>query len=156
MGPFVPEYKGPVLMDGSYTVDTLPAPTVDNLGSYARVTDLFGEKTDLVLCSKYGSTFFWQPVRPVWAKSMSGNANMTLTPLKSPSIIRLTGTLTANRTINLDQTYVWPGCEFEIAFDGTLGIFGLNIAGLDLGATLSLVLGGRRRVVWDGTAYQSY
>lgn len=151
------------LLPGTYTVAAaqgaaggLPIPDATMVGKYARVTDLFGEKTDLMLCSVYGTNYFWQPVRPFWARSMAGNASMTLSPLKTPSLLRLTGTLTAARTLTLDPTNAWPGCEFEVAFDGTLGLFGLTIAGLDLGATLAVLAGGRRRVVFDGSAYQSY
>ncbi len=159
---FEPSLPFPILT-GTYTVAAaqgtaggLPIPDASMVGKYARVSDLFGEKTDLVLCSVYGSSYFWQPVRPFWARTMAGNASMTLSPLKTPSLIRLTGTLTANRTLTLDTTNAWPGCEFEVAFDGGLGIFGLTIAGLDLGATLAVLAGGRRRVVFDGTAFQNY
>ena len=118
----------------------------------------FGEKNDLVLCSAYGSKFFWQPVRPAWpnTSAMSVDQNMALRPLRSPSVVRLTGTMTANRTITFDKTMAWPGCQFEIAMDGVLGLFGLTLAGLALGATLSLLAAGRRRVVFDGTDYVSY
>lgn len=147
---------GPIILPGTWTVDTLPTPDASNLGNYARVSDLFGSKTDLVLCSLSGGAYFWQPVRPFWPQTVSGDQAMTLTPLKNGSLLRLTGTLTANRVITLSKTNAWPGAQFEFAFDGALGIFGLTIAGLDLGATLSLVLGGRRRVYYDGANYQSY
>lgn len=149
-------YTGPVIMPGTYTVDTLPAPNASNLGSYARVSDLFGSKTDLVLCSLSSGTYFWQPVRAFWPQTMSGDQTMTVTPLKNGSLLRLTGTLTASRTITLSKTNAWPGAQFEFAFDGALGIYSLTVAGLDLGATLSLVLGGRRRVYYDGANYQSF
>lgn len=55
-----------------------------------------------------------------------------------------------------DMVGAWPGCQFEIAMDGSLGLFGLTIAGLSLGSTLSLLLNGRRRIIFDGTDYQSY
>lgn len=136
----------------------LPVPTADMVGQYARVTDLFGEKTDLVLCSAYGSNYFWQPVRPLWMNTapVSSNQNITLYPLRSPSVLRLTGTMTANRTITPDKALAWPGCQFEIAMDGSLGLFNLTIAGLSLGSTLALVLNGRRRIIFDGTDYQAY
>lgn len=159
---FEPSPASPII-PGSYSASIaqgaaggLPIPDVTMVGKYARVTDLFGEKTDLVLCSVSGGLFFWQPVRPFWARTMSGNSNMTLSPLKTPSLLRLTGSLSASRTLTLDTTYAWPGCQFEVAFDGALGLFGLTIAGLDLGGTLSLIAGGRRRMVFDGTAFQSY
>lgn len=147
--------SGPNFLSGIFTIDTLPAPSSDMVGYYARVTDLFGEKTDLVLCSSYGSSYFWQPVRPQWARSLSGNQSMTLSALKSPSLLRLTGTLTAARTVTLDPTGAYPGLQYDLAFDGTLGIYGLTVVGLDLGATLALLAGGRRRIVYDGSAFQN-
>jgi hypothetical protein len=153
-GPFEETPSVSAILPAVYTVETLPAPSAQYKGVYAKVSNLFGEKYDLVLCSVYGSTYFWQPVRPFWARSMVVGANMTLTPLKSPSLLRLTGSLAGNRTITFDPAGAWPGCEFEIAFDGALGLYSLNILGLDLGATLGLLLGGRRRIVFDGNAYQ--
>lgn len=155
----------PSIMPGTYSTAIaqgspggLPVPTADMVGQYARLTDLFSEKTDLVLCSAYGSTYFWQPVRPLWMNTapVSSNQDITLFPLRSPSVLRLTGTMTANRTITPSKVGAWPGCQFEIAMDGSLGIFGLTIAGLSLGSTLSLLLNGRRRIIFDGTDYQSY
>lgn len=138
-----------------YAVDTLPAPSAAMVGIYARVTDLFGEKTDLVLCSAFGGSYFWQPVRPLWARSTPA-VSMTLRPLKNPSLLRLTGTLSANTVIAIDPALAWPGCQFEIAMDGTLGIYSLTIAGLALGATVALLLGGRKRLVFDGADYQVF
>lgn len=143
------------IVPGTFTVDTLPTPSATYVDLYARVTDLFGEKRDLVLCSLVGSTYFWQPVRQIYAKSLVAT-NMSLVPLKTPSILRMTGTLAASKTISLDTTNAWPGTQFEVAFDGLLGIFSLTITGLDLGATLSMLAGSRKRVFFDGVAYQSY
>lgn len=143
------------ILSGTFLVDTLPAAGPDMVGTYARVSDLFGEKTDLVLCSSYGSNYFWQPVRPDWARSVSSNQNVTLRPLKSPSLLRLMGTLTATRTITLDPVGAWPGLEYNLAFEGALGLYALTVVGLDLGATMAMLAGGRRRIVYDGSAFQS-
>lgn len=150
-------YNGPVIQPGTFTVDTLPTPNADMLGTYARVSDLFGDKTDVVLCSLSGGTYFWQPVRPFWPNKgvVSADQNMTLLPLKTPSILRISGTLTANRIITASTALAWPGSQFEIQMAGTLGLFNLTIAGLAAGATLSLLLGGTRRIYFDGTAYQA-
>jgi hypothetical protein len=134
----------------------LPVPDATMVGMYARVNDLFGEKTDLVLCSQYGANFFWQPVRPQWGRSLAGDASMTLKPLQTPSILRLTSNLSANRTLTLDKTLAYPGLQFEVIQTGTLGLFGLTLVGLALGATLSLLTGGAKRVFFDGTDYQAY
>lgn len=137
-------------------VDNLPAPSAANVGKYARVSDLFGEKTDLVLCSLYGTTYFWQPVRPVYTNTsaMTADVNRTLTPLKSPSILILTGTLTGSKVQTLSKVGAWPGLTYEIQMTGVLGIYTLTIAGLAAGATLSLLLNTTKRFVYDGTDYQ--
>jgi hypothetical protein len=139
------------VLPATYTVATLPAPALAMVGLYARVTDLFGEKTDLVLCSVANGVYFWQPVRPIYAKSLAADANQTLIALQHPSVIYLTGGLTASRTITFSTANAWPGASFELAMAGTLGIYGLTLAGLDLGATVSLLLGGRQRVFFDGS-----
>lgn len=46
------------ILPNLFTVDTLPA-AADNLDRYARVTDLFGSKRDLVLASRVGTVAFW-------------------------------------------------------------------------------------------------
>lgn len=135
-------------LPGEFTVDTLSDPAA-NLDRYARVTDLFGMKRDLVLASKVGPLAFWQPVRPIFATSQAVTGSMTLTPLKTPSVLYLTGSLPGNTTLTLSQSLAYPGASFEIAFDGALGLFSLNIAGLNGGGLLSLLVGGRRRVFWD-------
>lgn len=144
-----------VLTGGPYTVDTLPTPDASNLDRYARVTDLFGEKRDLVLCSQVGGVYFWQPVRATYAKSIAGNVDTTLTTLKSPSVVFMTANLTANRTVTLSTTNAYPGATFEVAMQGTLGINTLTIAGLALGATVSMILGGRKRFFYD-TAWREF
>jgi len=148
-------------MPGKYTIDQLfsVAPAgPDTLGYYATVTDLFGVKEDLVLCSKFvnggNTSYFWQPVRPEFAASMSADQNSSLIPLKTPSILFLTGAILAGvgRTFNLDSVYAFPGASFEIAFDGTLGLGSiLNVGGLVGGSTVSMVLNGRKRFFYDGT-----
>ena len=152
-----PPIPGAQILQGLFQVATLPTPDASLVGTYARVSDLFGDKTDLVLCMAYaGPVYRWQPVRPQWAKTISvPGSNMTLSALSSPSILRITGTMTANRTITPDTTLAYPGHMYEIKMDGTLGLFTLTLAGLDLGATLSLLFGATRRIVFDGSAYQT-
>lgn len=148
--------KTAVVLDGSFTVDTLPTPSAQYLDKYARVTDLFGAKRDLVLCSMVDSTYFWQPVRKEYAKTLALTTDVTLTTLKSPTIILAAGTLLANRTINLSNTYAYPGASFEVGFDGNLGLFGITIKNA-LGATLgSLLAGGRKRYFFADGAWQNF
>ena len=142
-----------VFLPGEYTVDTLPTPSAANVDLYARVTDLFGVKRDLVLCSQVGGQYFWQPIRPTFARSISADQSLTLVPLKTPSVLFLGGSpLTAQRNYALSDVNAYPGASFEIAMDVGLGLFGLNITGLLGGATLAMLLNGRRRVFYDADA----
>lgn len=151
----MPPYFEPplaIVLPGMMTVDTLPTPSADNVGRYALVSDLFGEKRDYVLCSSVGQKYFWQPVRPIYAKSASADQNMVLTPLKTPSVLYFTGAPVGTRALNLSTNLVYPGASFELAFDGSLGLGSLTLSGLILGSTLSMALGGRTRVFYDADA----
>jgi hypothetical protein len=135
---------------GTYLIDTLPAPTASMIGKYARVTDLFGEKTDLLLCSNLGTKYYWQPVRPTYAKAVvvtTATPNIPLTPLKSPSVLYITGTLGAGRSMMLSDINAWPGASFEIAMDATL-LGTLNIVGTGLGSGVGVLLGSRKRLFY--------
>lgn len=137
------------IIAGEWTVDSLPA-AADNLDRYARVTDLFGTKRDLVLASKVGALAFWQPVRPVFAATVPVAADMALTPLKSPSVLFLTGAIGTGvtRTLSLSTALAYPGAAFEIRNDMT-GLGTLKLAGLNVGGLLSLAFGGTQRFFFD-------
>lgn len=139
---------------GTYTVDTKPVPSAALVGKYARITDLFSEKTDLLLCSNSGSSYYWQPVRPVYAKEMAINGAMTLTPLKTPSVIFATAGVNSAFNLTLSNANAWPGASFEIAMDGLLG--SLNILGTGLGSGIGVLLGARRRLFWTGSQWKQF
>lgn len=151
---------GTGILPGTYTVDTLP-PAADNMDFYATVTDLFGSKRDKVLASQVDGVAFWQPVRPVFAKAMTLSGNVTLTALKSPSVLFVKGSgtagvLTGNVNITLSPTLAYPGASFEIRMDGTLGLFGLNLLGLNIGTPLAILAGGTRRVFYDQDGWKQF
>lgn len=131
---------------GSFTVDTLPSP-VGRVGQYARVTDLFGEKVDLVLASQSGSRIYWQPVRPNYARTFAA-ASMTYEALKTPSSILMTGTINVGvtRTINLGTGTAFPGASLDIRFTGSL-LGALNVTGLGLGSAVAVAAGSYRKFV---------
>jgi len=137
-----------------FTVDTLPA-AADNLDRYARVTDLFGSKRDLVLASKVGNAAFWQPVRPVFAAKQTVMADMTLYPLKTPSVLLLEGNvpLGTTRKITLSAERAFPGASFRFKQRSTLGsILGaLQILNVNLGTPVSVLTGGTQEFVFDLT-----
>lgn len=138
------------ILPGAFTVDTLPDPA-DNVDRYARVTDLFGGKRDLVLASTFNGAAFWQPVRPVFKRTMVATADVTLTSLKSPSVVFLTGALGGlgtTRKVSLSPTYAFPGACFEVRH-GMTGLGGLAVAGLAVGGLLSLVMGASNRFFFD-------
>jgi hypothetical protein len=142
------------VLPGSYTVDTLPNPS-QYLNKYARVTDLFGSTTDLVLAAVTNSTYYWKPVRPVFAAKQTVSADMTLTALKSPSVLLLEGSvpLGTTRNITLSPTLAFPGASFRLKQRNTLGtILGvLNILNVNLSTPVSLITGGTQEFVYDLT-----
>lgn len=146
--------SAPQILTGTYTVDTLPAASA-NVGKYARVSDLFGSKVDLVLASSVTVssvvTYFWQPVRPDFAAKMAVAADATLQALKNPSILLLDGALPALgifRTMTLSATMAFPGARFRIK-NRMSGLGTLRIGNVNLGTPLSIVLGGVQEFVFD-------
>lgn len=152
--PSLVGYVGPVA--------GLPVAAADLVGTYARVTDLFGMKTDLLICTSYvmpsGTKYYWEPTRPAVPNLVPvlADQNMTLRPLLSPTMMRLTGGVTGNRVITADKTNAYPGLTWEIKMEGALNLFSLTLAGLALGGVLTLLTGGSRRLVFDGTDYQAF
>lgn len=142
----------------SGTVAGLPPPSADMVGAYARVSDLYGEKNDLVLCSAWtrgGVTkYFWAPVRPDWKASVP-IASMTLTALKTPTKLRFTGTTSLTQVLTLDSTGAYPGLTYDIRGDFT-GLGGLSFAGMDIiNSITSLMAGGTRRISYDGAGWSA-
>jgi len=142
----------PTILDGSFLVDTLPDPAA-NLGKYARVTDLFGSTTDLVLAARTGAMMYWKPVRPVFAAKQTVAADMTLQALKTPSILLLDGNvpLGTTRKLTLSTNMAFPGASFRIKQRNTLGtILGaLNVLNVNLGTPVAILTGGSQEFVYD-------
>lgn len=152
----------PVFLQGFYPIADLPSPA-DNVGKYARVTDLWGDNTRDVLLAASSvvggvTTPYWMPLRPVHAQSQAA-ATMTLTPLVNAQVQFLTGAIAAGvtRQVDLAVARAWPGAMFEVAFDGTLGLGGgLNIAGTGLGSLVGMLAGARKRFVFDQGAWKQF
>lgn len=143
---------------GPYTVAQLPAPSVDNLGRLAIVTDLFGNRYGRVRCERIkpatGADFyFWQPLSSDSFGEIAVAAGSNLVrPLMSPQTTRVTGAITAGvtRTISLDVAGGWPGCIKEFTNATSMGALSiLNIAGTGLGSGVGLALGGYRKFGLD-------
>lgn len=141
-----------VVLPTTYTVDTLPDPAA-NIDRYARVTDLFGNTRDLVLAAQTGGVAYWKPVRPVFAAKMPVTADMTLTALKTPSVLLLDGNvpLGTTRKITLSPTLAFPGASFRFKQRNSLGtILGaLNVLNVNLGTPVSILTGGTQEFVYD-------
>ena len=143
------------VLPGVYTVDTLPDPAA-NMDMYATVSDLFGAKRDKVLASRVGTLAFWQPVRPIFAATLTPASDMTLTPLKSPSVVYLSGTIGtgATRTLTLATAFAFPGASFEVR-NNMSGLGTLKIAGLAIGSLLTILTiltNGSQRFYFDAAS----
>lgn len=119
------------------------------LATYAVVSDLYsgttGSSTNEVLrCGQSGTLYYWRPQRTDYSAAVTfTGGTLTLSPLLTPPVMYLTGTMAANGTITPSTTYAYPGQQFQVVQAGTLGLFSIQIGGL-AGGALSLVTGGTR------------
>lgn len=125
------------------------------VGKYARVTDLWGVTDEIMRCSSDGATYFWRPQRVDYATyNTSTSGAMTLTPLVTPPVLYLAGTLLGSMTVTPSTTNAWPGAQFEVISTGALGIFGISINGLIGGGSLPLLQGGRKLLTYTTSGWR--
>lgn len=153
----VPQFVASTPMTVAALLATYPA-NAARVGKYARVSDLYGSVDEVMRCCSNGTsppTYYWRPQRADYAQNsgQTGGA-MALTPLVTPPIMFLTGTLASALTITPSAANAWPGCTFEVVSNGVLGLFGITIAGL-VGVSVPLVSGGSKLVTFDGTAFRA-
>ena len=119
------------------------------LGRYARVSDLYGTSDEIMRCCVSAGQYYWRPQRTDFAgpSVTTTGGSMTLTPLVSPPQMRVVGTLLGALTITPSTTNVWPGCQFEITMNGTLGLFLATVTGL-LGGNQLIAAGSTRRIIY--------
>jgi hypothetical protein len=130
-----------------YTVATLP-PAAGNAARYAFVTDL-GGGPDMVL----SDGTYWKHIRQGTVTDVAGGGTITVTPLTSPPIMRVTGTSLASTVMTIQTTNLYPGATYRILIPGTLALaasFGIQIAGIS--GTLSQLGASWQDVTWNGTA----
>lgn len=121
------------------------------VGKYARVNDLWGSVTTVMICEADTSGFYWRPQRTDYAAApvTMTTGNMPLIPLVTAPVINLTGTLTGNVTITPQTTNVWPGATFTVSSSSTIGVLlGININGLVGAGTVPLLSGGIRTITY--------
>ncbi len=135
---------------------SLYPPTMANQYKYARVSDLFSEAGSQymggIVLNETGAG--WTPVRPFRVNNVTFNGNqaLTFTPLLTPPVIELTGTLSANRTYSLSTLYAVNGSNFIIKNSMTLGLFGINLSGLT--NLLGLLSGSTTQVYYNGSIWK--
>jgi len=128
--------------------------TVDRVGLYARVNDLWGGSNEVMRCTADGATFFWRPQRENYAVvNPSVGGSFTLTPLISAPVQYISGTLTSSMSFTPSAVNAWPGAQFTLVNQGALGLFGINISGLVSGI-LPLLAGGTRVLTFAGGAWR--
>lgn len=138
------------------TTGGLPVPTLDLVGAYARVTDLFGNATDLVLCYAFGTQYRWKPVRNDGYNqyTLAGGSSLILQPLRTGPLVRAVGTISGVAAgITPAVAGAWPGMQYDIMFTGVLNLVGLNLNGV-VGGTIPLLSGTKKTIVFNGTAWE--
>lgn len=118
--PFSPS----LIIDGQYTVDTLPA--ANQFGRrYAWVTDLHDGQPDY--CISDGSN--WKPVRPLAIRDWNNPAGpMTLQALKNSPTQRIK-TMNASLVMNFSASGAYGGAKFRV-FKPASALLTVTLAGL--------------------------
>lgn len=125
-------------------------------GMYARVSDLWGNVSTVMICEFDGTNYYWRPQRTDYAvTSTQTSGSMSLVPLITAPDISLQQTLVGAMTITPTTTNAWPGCMFRIRAPSSLGVFSLTITGLIGGATSSILGGGDKTVVYTSSGWRA-
>lgn len=80
---------------------------------------------------------------------------VTVTPLVTPPVLDLTGTLLGNITPTLSSANAWIGQQQLIRARGILGIFGITLAGLVGGGTVPILTGADRLAVFTSEGWKA-
>lgn len=150
----LPQFVSPNAMTVAHLIAGFPA--AQHLGLYARVTDLFGELTTTMIAEGSAQAAYWRPTRQDFAKTLTMaqiGTTPTLYALTSAPSLRLTGNAGGNTTMTLSPDGAWPGAKRTIVQSGVLNLYTFRIAGLALGAVLSMVTGTRATFEFDGSAW---
>jgi len=125
------------------------------LSNYAVVSDLYGSNgstNEVARCGATGATYYWRPQRENYTATITTTGGaMSFACGTSAPITFMNGTFSSTATVNLSTVGCWPGAQFQIANNATLGLFSLNITGLLGGVVRSLGLNGRQTFYYDYT-----
>jgi len=119
------------------------------LGKYARVSDLWGSVSTVMICEQDAGTgtYYWRPQRTDYAiPSTQTSGTLSLIPMVTAPVINMQSTLLGAVTVTPATTNVWPGCRFEINAPASLGIFSVSFNGL-VGGLVQTILGGNRKTL---------
>jgi hypothetical protein len=139
-------YSSSSVLPGSFTVATLPDPAA-NKARYAFVSDL-GGGADMAL----SDGTYWKHIRQGVETDVVGGGPITITPLVSPPIMRVTGTGLASTSITITTANLYLGATFRIIVPGSLAAlatFGIQVAGT--GTVLGQLGATWQDVQWNGT-----
>jgi len=124
---------------------------------YARVSDLYGSARSVMICEASGGSFYWRPQRTDFgASNAATSGTITLTPLVSPPVMFLTGSLLGGMTVTPSNTNAWPGATFQVVSKGALNLFGINIDNLIGGGTVPILSGATKTITYiAGAGWQA-
>lgn len=124
-------------------------PSATTLGSYARVTDLYGAVDDIMRCRWDGVAYRWVPQRPSFsAVNTATGGTINIIPLVTAPTLRMSSTLLSNMTFVPSTTNAFVGQQQRIIQEGSLGLFVSTITGL-IGSNVSL-LGNTTKILEYG------
>ncbi|MEH3109023.1 MAG: hypothetical protein PGN22_02830 [Agrobacterium cavarae] len=125
-------------------------------GMYARVSDLWGNVSTVMICEFDGTTYYWRPQRTDYSvTSAQTSGAISLVPLVTPPITTMQATLLGNVTVTPSNTNVWPGCTFKLFAPSNLGVFSITFTGLIGGLTSTLLGGSTKEITYTSAGWRA-
>lgn len=127
---------------------------VATLGMYGRVNDLWGGVRSVMVCEYDGTSYYWRPQRTDYAVPTStATGNISLVPLVTAPVLKMTATLTGNVTITPTSTNVWPGAQFRVITPASIPVLlGISLTGI-IGGTLPLLAGTEKVMTYTSAGW---
>lgn len=139
-------------LPGTYTVDTLPDPSLFQF-MYAPVVDL-GGGADMV----FSDGTYWKHIRRGTLSTVTQSSAISVIPLRTPTIYVITGQITQAMNFVTNTAGLYPGYLLTIKRQNALGLVAGLVGSLGVktnanGATTLSLTDASTDVMWDGTQF---
>lgn len=130
--------------------------SVQYLGQYARVSNLYSSIDDVMRCRYDGTNYRWVPQREAFAgNDPTTSGSVSLIPLFTPPTLRMVApALVGNVTVSAASINAYVGQRFRVIVPSNmnLGVLTMQITGL-IGSNITLLAGNTRDIEYGSTGW---